>query len=108
MILTPRQAKKIARTPDGHRLWTGGLANGRPAVKFQGRTVYLRRLLWEATHGPIPDGLVVVCTCGERLCVEPTHLALSTPGRYPSIRDDAGRYATGCGDEPPSGPIRPL
>ena len=100
-VLTERQMRKTERTPEGHLLWRGGLANGRPAVKFQGRTVYLRRLLWEAAHGPIPDGLVVVCKCGERLCVEPSHLALSNPGRYPSIRDDGSLTPPGQGHQAP-------
>ena len=91
-MLTPRQLKKTVRTPDGHTLWTGALANGYPAGKHEGRTVYLKRLIWEEANGPIPDGSVVTSSCGHRNCIEPSHLALSPPGRYPSVRNERGRY----------------
>jgi hypothetical protein len=92
-MLTARQLKRTVRTPDGHLLWTGGLANGYPAGKHEGKTVYLKRLIWEEVHGPIPAGLVVVSHCGQRTCIEPTHLSLSAPGRYAGKRDHLGRYA---------------
>ena len=93
-MLTPRQLKKTVQTTDGHTLWTGALANGYPAGKHEGKTVYLKRLLWEETNGPIPDGSVVTSSCGHRNCIEPSHLALSPPGRYPSVRNERGRYTT--------------
>jgi len=92
-MLTQRQIKKIVQTPDGHVLWVGALANGYPAGKHEGKTVYLKRLIWEETHGPIPAGSVVTSRCGQRTCIEPSHLALSPPGRYPSVRNGRGRYA---------------
>jgi len=92
-VLTAKQATRTLRTPDGHLLWTGGLANGRPAVKREGRTFYVKRLLWEEVHGIIPEGAVVVSACGERTCIEPSHLALSAPGRYAGTRDALGKYA---------------
>ena len=91
-MLTERQLKKTVRTPDGHTLWLGALANGYPAGKHEGRTVYLKRLIWEQMHGPIPEGNVVISSCGERTCIEPSHLALGPPGRYPSVRNSLGRY----------------
>jgi hypothetical protein len=84
--------KKTRMTKDGHLLWSGAFANGYPAIKQGNRTVYLRRVVWEEVHGPIPAGAVVITTCGERTCIEPGHLALSTPGRYASLRDALGRY----------------
>lgn len=94
-LLTPKQLRKTERTADGHLLWRGARANGRPAVKHDGKTVYIKRLLWQELHGPIPPDCVVVSRCGQRLCIEPSHLALSAPGRYPSIRDNEGRYVVG-------------
>lgn len=35
---------------------------------------------------PIPSGAVVFSCCGERTCIEPAHLALGAPGRYPTGR----------------------
>ena len=92
-MLTDKQMRKTRRTADGHLLWTGGLANGRPAVKRENRTVYVKRLLWQEIHGPIPEGAVVVSTCGKRTCIEPGHLSLSGPGRYAGSRDALAGYA---------------
>ena len=97
-MLTPRQMRRTVRTPDGHLLWTGGLANGYPAAKHEGKTAYVKRLVWEEVNGPIPEGAVVISACGERLCIEPSHLALTTSGRYASVRDALGRYAGGPED----------
>src|SRR5450756_955600 len=77
-MLTPRLTKRTVRTPDGHLLWTGGLANGYPAAKHEGKTVYVRRLVWEEINGPVPEDAVVISTCGQRTCIEPFHLALTT------------------------------
>lgn len=41
-------------------------ANGYPAARFQGRTVYFKRLVWEEVYGPVPEAGVVVCACVER------------------------------------------
>lgn len=84
-MLTRKQMAKTVRTGDGHLLWNGGRANGRPAIKRGSRTVYLKRVLWEEVNGPIPAGAVVISTCGERVCIEPSHLALARPGRYPRL-----------------------
>lgn len=92
-MLTPRLMKRTTRTPDGHLVWNGGLANGRPAAKHEGRTVYVRRLIWEEAHGPIPQGAVVISNCDQRDCIEPTHLALGSPGRHAGRKDERGKYA---------------
>ena len=92
-MLTERHMRRMVRTPEGHLLWTGGLANGYPAVKCGQDTLYLKRVVWAEIHGSVPEGAVVISTCGERTCIEPTHLGLSTPGRYASVRDALGRYA---------------
>jgi len=52
-------------------LWTGGLdGHGRPQCRHLGKSAYVRRVLRELVDGkPVPAGLVVACTCGNRLCV---------------------------------------
>lgn len=102
-MLTPRLMKRTVRTSDGHLLWTGGLANGYPAAKHEGKTVYVKRLVWEHENGPIPEGAVMISTCGQRACIEPSHLALSTPGRYASVRDALGKYASECARDEEAG-----
>lgn len=75
-----------------HLLWIGGLANGYPAVKRGDSTFYAKRVLWAEIHGSVPEGAVLVSTCGERTYIEPAHLGLSTPGRYASVGEALGRY----------------
>ena len=78
---------------DDCRIWRRGTTgNGYPAMKRGTRTVYVKRVLWEALHGPIPEGKTVRSSCGNRRCVNPAHLYLDRPGRLdaPMI---AGRFA---------------
>jgi HNH endonuclease len=84
-VLTEKQKRKTVWTAEGHLLWQGGLANGYPAIKEGSRTVYLKRVVWEETQGPVPEGAVVVSSCGKRACIEAAHLALARPGRYPQL-----------------------
>jgi hypothetical protein len=91
-MLTKKQMEKVARAEGGHLLWTGGLANGYPAAKQGSRTLYVKRLMWEEGHGPVPVGAVVISTCGLRTCIAPEHLGLSTPGRYWSVEEALRRY----------------
>lgn len=50
------------------------------------------RYAWTVERGPIPDGLVVHHVCGNKLCVNPSHMELVTPGEH-ILRPDstAGR-----------------
>ena len=36
------------------------------------------RVVYEATHGPVPEGMVIDHLCSVRRCVEPTHLEAVT------------------------------
>ena len=54
--------------------WRGSLCNGHPAVRWDGKTVLIRRKLL----GAIPQGKIARATCGNLLCVNKGHIGLST------------------------------
>lgn len=58
----------------GH-LNKGGYGELSSSGKYHGM---VHRIVWEATFGPIPDGLVVDHTCFVRPCVNVAHLRLLT------------------------------
>lgn len=64
-------------------LWTGyikpnGYASFYPGGGKHVPKVYVHRWAYEATRGPIPDGLEVDHLCNVRNCVNPAHLELVT------------------------------
>jgi hypothetical protein len=87
--------------------WTGGCAGppGNEYGSFQpgGRAVKrtkAHRFSYTIHCGPIPDGLFVMHTCDNRLCVNPAHLQLGTP--LDNMRD---KIAKGR-ERYPQGPAR--
>lgn len=46
--------------------------------KVGGRVVRSHRHVYEERNGPIPPGLIVHHTCGEKRCLNPDHLELMT------------------------------
>ena len=74
-------------------IWTGATTGkGYPATKRGNLTVYVKRTLWEAHRGPIPQGMTVRSRCGSRLCVNLEHLYLDRRGRL-GARMVNGRFA---------------
>ena len=60
-------------------LWTGANRAGYGAFKLDGEVVGSHRLAHQWVKGPIPAGKVVDHLCGNRLCVRPDHLEVTTP-----------------------------
>lgn len=59
-------------------LWKRCTCNGHPAMRKDGKTKLVRRILWESKNGPIPNGGIIKTTCGDVLCINPEHFELTS------------------------------
>ncbi len=84
-----RALERWAVPMDGCLIWTGSVAKGRashnhhPHVRIGERMHYVRRLIWQREHGPIPEGMCVKNACGQDCCVAPEHIRLVPIGNVP-------------------------
>ena len=76
----------VSKVPGGCWLWLGtvnfkGGTSSQPygATTIRGRLEIAHRVSWELCNGKIPHKKQVLRLCGESFCVNPSHLALSTP-----------------------------
>lgn len=97
--LEERLAARAVRQ-DGCLLWTGCLnGSGYGMIRVggrSGRAVYVHRIAYELSVGPIPEGFQVDHSCGVRRCLEPSHLE-AVPQRENMARSGTpwARFARG-------------
>lgn len=72
--VTLKPLVKLPKDPAGCWEWIGRAnANGYPMKQFAGQPIPAGRWLYTMLLGPVPEGLVVARTCGNRNCVSPHH-----------------------------------
>lgn len=81
----------------GCLLWPGASSRGYAKARFNGgpRPVRLHRAVYEAKHGPLPDGVKVLHRCDQPPCLEERHLFAGTQAENVLDRDRKGRTAKG-------------
>jgi hypothetical protein len=72
--------RKTIPVPEcGCLLWLGAtVKGGYGKTSRKGRTLIAHRAIWEAKHGPIPEGKILCHSCDVPLCVNVDHLFLGT------------------------------
>ncbi|MCL4518288.1 MAG: HNH endonuclease [Thaumarchaeota archaeon] len=80
-----RLLSKITRSQAGKGqssecwLWEGRTINGHGVMIVDKRTKYVERLMYELRKGEIPEGKLVLHSCGNTRCINPAHIYLGTP-----------------------------
>ncbi len=70
--LTDRSGGPIACWP-----WLGNVGgSGTASLFFQRKNYSVRRVMYEATHGPVPKNRLVGMTCENRQCMNVAHMTL--------------------------------
>ncbi|MFE7463077.1 HNH endonuclease [Streptomyces sp. NPDC057499] len=71
----------------GHQVWTGGIckSSGLGQLSYNGYNQTAGRVAWLIHCGPLPKGVRVTPTCGNRLCVRLSHLQAVHPNGEPYV-----------------------
>ena len=65
--------------------WTGAVSHGYGNRKVGGVNHRAHRYAFEQAVGPIPPGMELHHTCGERLCVNPAHMQPITKAEHTAL-----------------------
>ncbi len=98
-----RERLNFYSSPDegGCRIWlrsTDGKA-GYGKITVRGRQYYAHRLSWEdANEATVPDGFVVMHSCDNPRCIEPSHLTVGTQAQNVADQIAKNRHVRGWGE----------
>lgn len=76
--------------------WMGTVdhSNGYGLFGFRdGVERHVHRLAYQLTHGDIPEGMLVHHRCGQKLCINPDHLELTTNSEHTRLHGAMRRAA---------------
>lgn len=98
--LRERFWRNVDATGSGCWEWRAGtFTNGYGQFRVGAQKVKAHRFAYLDRKGSIPDGLIVMHSCDNRLCCNPEHLSVGTHGDNAADRDAKGRGRT----NPPPG-----
>jgi hypothetical protein len=75
--------------------WIGATTEGYGMIRFNYENFYAHRISWIIKNGEIPNNLLVLHECDNRLCVNPKHLFLGTVADNMRDKVEKGRQAKG-------------
>jgi len=91
-MLPENLLRKLEVIPEGCWLWTGAKSNNRfGIVKWKKRTWKASRLIYTLLKGEITEGMYLLHSCDNELCVNPDHLREGTQKDNMKDMYDRGR-----------------
>ncbi len=74
-----RRRAKASLNENGCLIWNGHVNDwGYAESSYKRKTVRVHRVIYEITHGPIPEGMVVCHSCDTPACINIDHLWLGS------------------------------
>jgi hypothetical protein len=78
-LIWARIQKRLQKVESGCWLYTGHIHPfGYVQISYHSQRERAHHIVYRATKGPIPDGMVVMHSCDVRHCLNPDHLSLGT------------------------------